>query len=57
MTIPPEHEWIGKTIQDINSPKMALALTINRKGKEILPNNCTKIMAGDRITFTLPSEY
>ena len=57
VTIPPEHEWIGKAIQDIDSPKMALALTINRDGKEILPNNCTKIMAGDRITFTLPSEY
>ena len=57
VTIPPEHEWIGKMIQDIDSPKMALALTINRDGKEILPNNCTKIMAGDRITFTLPSEY
>lgn len=54
MTIPDNHDWIGKQIKDIKFPNNALALTIKRGQSDILPEENTKIKAGDKITLTIP---
>lgn len=56
MTIPDKHKWIGKQIRDIKFPNNALALVIKRNGEDILPENSTKLKAGDKITLTIPAE-
>ena len=56
VTIPNNHQWIGKYIRDIKLPDNALVLVIKRGKKRILPQNNTKIQAGDRITLATPTE-
>lgn len=56
VTVPPNHEWIGKRIRDITFPQNALVLIIKRGNNRLMPKNHTKIKEGDRITLTLPSD-
>lgn len=57
VTVPANHDWIGKKIRDITFPQNSLVLIIKRDGKRILPKNSTQIMEGDNITLTFPAEY
>lgn len=56
VTVPADHEWIGKEIKDINFPGKSLAILIRRNGQKIIPNNKTIINSGDSITLSLPGE-
>ena len=56
LTVPFEHQWIDKKINEIKFPDGALVLYIKRNGKRILPTETTKIKGGDRVTLTLPIE-
>ena len=56
LTVPTAHQWIGKKISEIKFPDNSVALYIKRDGKRILPQNSTKLKAGDRITLSLPIE-
>lgn len=56
LTVPAKHQWIGKKIKDIKFPNNALILYIKRNQKKILPQDSTKILEGDRLTLTLPTD-
>ena len=56
MTIPTDHQWVGKKIHEIKFPDGALVLYIKREGKRVLPMESMKIKEGDRLTLTLPVE-
>lgn len=56
LTVPKNHEWVGQKIREINFPHDALVLYIRRDGEKILPQNSTKILANDIVTFTIPAE-
>ena len=58
ITVPPKHDWVGKSIRDIVFPQKALAIFIMRGKKRVIPQNHTIIRAGDKITLSAPAiEY
>lgn len=55
VTVPAQHEWVGKSIRNIDFPKKSLAVLIKRNKERIIPKNSTIIKAGDNITLSLPA--
>ena len=55
ITVPKNHEWVGKPIRCVEFPQKSLAVLIKRKQERILPKNSTVIQAGDNITLSLPA--
>ena len=57
VTVPANHEWVGKKIRDIKFSNDALVLTIHRSNTDFLPQETTMILEGDKVTFAIPAEY
>lgn len=55
ITVPKNHEWVGKPIRCVEFPQKSLAVLIKRKQERIIPKNSTVIQAGDNITLSLPA--
>lgn len=55
ITVPKNHEWVGKPIRCLEFPQKSLAVLIKRKQERIIPKNSTVIQAGDNITLSLPA--
>lgn len=55
ITVPKNHEWVGKPIRCVEFPQKSLAILIKRKQERIIPKNSTVIQAGDNITLSLPA--
>ena len=55
ITVPQNHEWVGKPIRCVEFPQKSLAVLIKRKQERIIPKNSTVIQAGDNITLSLPA--
>lgn len=55
ITVPKNHEWVGKPIRYVEFPQKSLAVLIKRKQERIIPKNSTVIQAGDNITLSLPA--
>lgn len=55
ITVPKNHEWVGKPIRCVKFPQKSLAVLIKRKQERIIPKNSTVIQAGDNITLSLPA--
>ena len=55
ITVPKNHEWVGKPIRCVEFPQKSLAVLIKRKQERIIPKNSTVIQAGDNITLRLPA--
>lgn len=53
ITVPKNHEWVGKPIRCVEFPQKSLAVLIKRKQERIIPKNSTVIQAGDNITLSL----
>ena len=56
ITVPKNHEWVGKPIRCVEFPQKSLAVLIKRKQERIIPKNSTVIQAGDNITLSLPAK-
>ena len=55
ITVPKNHEWVGKPIRCVEFPQKSLAVLIKRKQERIIPKNSTVIQAGDNRTLSLPA--
>ena len=55
ITVPKNHEWVGKPIRCVEFPQKSLAVLIKRKQERIIPKNSTVIQAGDNITLSQPA--
>lgn len=55
ITVPKNHDWVGKQIRCVDFPQKSLAVLIKRKQERIIPKNSTVIQAGDNITLSLPA--
>ena len=55
ITVPKNHEWVGKPIRCVEFTQKSLAVLIKRKQERIIPKNSTVIQAGDNITLSLPA--
>ena len=55
ITVPQNHEWVGKPIRCVEFTQKSLAVLIKRKQERIIPKNSTVIQAGDNITLSLPA--
>lgn len=55
ITVPKNHEWVGKPIRCVEFPQKSLAVLIKRKQERIIPKNSTVIQAGDNIILSLPA--
>ena len=55
ITVPKNHEWVGKPIRCVEFPQKSLAVLIKRKQERIIPKNPAEIQAGDNITLSLPA--
>lgn len=55
ITVPKNHDWVGKPIRCVEFPQKSLAVLIKRKQERIIPKNSTVIQAGDNITLSLPA--
>ena len=55
ITVPKNHEWVGKPIRCVEFPQKSLAVLIKPKQERIIPKNSTVIQAGDNITLSLPA--
>ena len=55
ITVPQNHEWVGKPIRCVEFPQKSLAVLIKRKQERIIPKNSTVIQSGDNITLSLPA--
>ena len=55
ITVPQNHEWVGKPIRCVEFPQISPAVLIKRKQERIIPKNSTVIQAGDNITLSLPA--
>ena len=47
----PDHEWCGKKLRDIDLPEGSEAAVIIRKGEVLLPDDGTKLKAGDDVVM------
>lgn len=54
MYIPEGHDWANKKIKEVSMPMGALALMIKRGEKTIVTKGDTKILAGDKLIFSVP---
>lgn len=54
MYIPEGHNWANKKIKEVSMPMGALALMIKRGEKTIVTKGDTKILAGDKVIFSVP---
>lgn len=55
MFIPEGHNWVNKTIKEVNVPTGSLAIMIKRGGETIITKGDTKILAGDNVILSVPA--
>ena len=51
MVVEPHSEMDGKAVRNLNLPAGCLLVTVNRAGREVVPNAGTKLRAGDQLTW------
>jgi trk system potassium uptake protein TrkA len=57
VTIPPESQAVGRTIVELEIPRSAVLVTIQRGDEIIIPRGDTRIAAGDVVTVLCEREF